>query len=91
MLSSIPSALHSTPRWAKGDIIRSIISGKPFLVLHIFIDSCTMVADLEARQSPATPIIILPRDYDQYAKDLQMEFEEDAEGRSWSYQPELIV
>ena len=61
------------PPWKKKDIIRNITDGRPMLVLHVWLDICTVVADLTSRSQLGSPLIIYPRSYDQWATEKDFE------------------
>lgn len=58
--------------WHKGDIIRKLSTGKPYLVIQVFTRFATLVIDLEEKISPSYPQLILMRDYREFAKDQDM-------------------
>lgn len=55
--------------WTAKDVIRHKITGKPYLVKHVWIDIATDVIDLEAAIDPQPTVTILPRSYSYYALD----------------------
>lgn len=63
--------------WKKNDIIRNKITGKPLLVIHIYRFVATIVVDLEENKTPSSMYVLLPRDYDKYAIDTEMEAEQN--------------
>lgn len=57
------------PPWKKGDLIRNIATGKPFLVIHLYLHTATMIVDATDTTSTRIPFIILPADYLNYSSD----------------------
>lgn len=64
--------------WKKNDVIRNKITGKPLLVIHIYRFVATIVVDLEENKTPSSMFVLLPRDYDKFAVDNEMEAEQNA-------------
>lgn len=58
--------------WKIRDIIRNKITGHPYLVIHVYQFRGTAVVDLEDDKDLEPALIILPRRYDEYAPDYQM-------------------
>jgi hypothetical protein len=59
--------------WKAGQVIRNIESSKPFLVVHVFKNIGTEVFDLENSSTLINLGVILQRDYDKFARDVEME------------------
>lgn len=68
-------AVIETAPWKRGDIIRNANTGKPFLVIHVYTNLATMIADPEERDLQP-PVLLLQKDYYRYAKDVDMECKE---------------
>lgn len=58
-----------TPNWKKDDLIRNIYTGKPYLVIHLFLHTATLIVDAEEHCPTRIPFVILPADYSNYASD----------------------
>ena len=77
-------------KWKAGDIIRQIKTGKAFLVLHVYKNTATILSDLE--QELPIAIVLLPKKYDEFAtdRDMEQEIKEDDFGNiseQWNYKP----
>lgn len=57
------------PPWKKGDLIRNIKTGQPYLVIHLYLHTATMIVEANEPSPTRTPFIILPADYPNYAPD----------------------
>lgn len=68
-------AVTETAPWKRGDIIRNARTGKPFLVIHVYTNLATMIADPQERDLQP-PVLLLQKDYYRYAKDVEMECKE---------------
>lgn len=75
------------PTWKRNEIIRSKENGHPFLVLHVHKRICTIVVDLEDPHKLPTAFVVLPRDYDSYALDEDM----DDNRKGWTFRPTLLT
>lgn len=64
------------PTWKAKDIIRNKLTGHPYKVLHVFNYNATIIVDLEDRSPLPLMYSLLPREYSNYAKDSDMEFNE---------------
>lgn len=60
--------------WHKNDIIRDKRTGHPYLVVHVHKNVCSLVVDLEDKRALAPLFALLPKVYDQYALDSDMEY-----------------
>lgn len=56
---------------SEGAVIRSIRNGKPYLVILVG-KPCMLVVDLENKNDPVPLKAILPRDFDYYHRDQEM-------------------
>lgn len=74
--------------WKVNDRIRNKETGHPFLVLHVSKYYCTIV-DLESNEPLVTPWILLQRNFDEYAKDQDMELvvKKKSSIMEWQYHP----
>ncbi len=54
-----------------GDIVRAKKGGHPYLICYIN-ESCCLVADMTQKGSPTILFALLPRDYEDYARDTDM-------------------
>lgn len=84
-------AVIETAPWKKGDIIRNAKTGTPLLVIHVYTNLATMVANL-TNEELQVPVLLLQKDYKRYVKDEDMEviesdglFERDIIG--WNLKP----
>lgn len=84
-------AVIETAPWKRGDIIRNAKTGQPLLVIHVYTNLATLVADPKERELQS-PVLLLQRDYCRYAKDIDMEavendnlFENDI--LRWNFKP----
>lgn len=79
------------PNWHKGEIIRQVLTGRPFLVVHIYkLDTnqtATCVIDAENRIDPAPLKVISQGEYDHYVRDLEMEVQKDGDVVKFKYHP----
>ncbi len=78
------------PKWKKNDIIRHKISGHPYLVIHIYKNMGTIVTDMMVNSNPSITFTILPRDYNQYAMDSDMRYNDETLIVSWQYAPQSL-
>ena len=60
------------------------------LVVNVFKHICTMVVDLQDAQDQTTPIIILPKCYDQWKLDHDMDCVEEDEEVNFTFNPVTI-
>jgi hypothetical protein len=58
--------------WNKGDVIRNRETGHPYMVLHVYKATATLVVDLEEKEPLPIPHTILIREYGKYTADLNM-------------------
>jgi hypothetical protein len=77
------------PKFEKDDVIRHLPTGHAFLIIHVYRPICILVVDLEDHSSAPVPHVILPRQYDEYAKDEDTEYS-DHKG-TWSSAPALTL
>lgn len=63
--------------WKANEVIRHIHSGHPFLVIHVFSRTGTLICDLESGLVAAPGQVLLPKNYTEFAKDSQMEQQAD--------------
>lgn len=57
--------------YSVGDIVRAKKGGHPYLVCYVN-ETCCLVTDMTRKDDPAILFALLPRDYDKYARDLEM-------------------
>jgi hypothetical protein len=73
--------------WKVNDRIRNKETGKPFLVLHVSKYYCQLV-DLEDKQPLVQPLILLQRNFADYAKDQDMELvKKKSSIMEWEFHP----
>lgn len=74
--------------WKIGDVIRHKRTGHPYLVIHIYHQSATILVDLED-SSPLRPTLtLLNSEYPDYAPDHDMEQKKTVNNRmEWNYSP----
>lgn len=77
---------HIRINWKVNDRIRSKATGHPFLVLHVSRHYCQII-DLENKEPLVTPLILLPRNYGEYAKDHEMDLKKNGSIMEWVYSP----
>lgn len=65
------------PHWKVGEIIRHKNTGNPFRVIHIYKYVSTILVDLTDNAPLPPTLMLLPRNYDDYAVDSDMEFRND--------------
>lgn len=74
--------------WKSNEVIRNKQTGKPYLVLHVYKHVCTIVVDLN-QSGVNTPLVLLERDYADYASDRDMKQKVTEEYNTiqeeWSY------
>jgi hypothetical protein len=59
--------------WKAGELIRNKETGDPYLCVHVYRGICTLLFDIK-RSDVILPLgILLPRDYDKFALDRDME------------------
>lgn len=77
------------PNWKKGEIIRQVLTGKPYLVIHIYSlginETATCAIDLEAKEDPQSLKVITQGNYDKYVRDIEMEPVNNGESVKWVY------
>jgi len=72
--------------WKVGDLIRHKNSGKPYVVVHLYHQVGTMIADMEERHPVAR--MLFKRDYEDFARDRDMQITESPEHDvSWKFDP----
>lgn len=71
--------------WKKGDTIRRIADGEPYLVIHLYTRFATIIVNLTDKLSPSYPQVILQKDYDKYARDVDMECRVKKNDVQWTY------
>lgn len=80
-------SLSWRPGWNKGEIIRNVLTGKPYLVIHIFKvemnETVTCVISLEEKHDLNSLYVITHSEYDRYVKDLEMEHDRNVV--KWKY------
>lgn len=62
--------------WKTNDIIRHKTTGHPFLVIHVYKYICTIIVDLESNTALTQTLALLPKDYDKYANEHNMQAKE---------------
>ena len=78
---------HIRINWKVNDKIRNKETGHPYLVLHVSRYYCTVI-DLESKDPLVQPFILLPRNFNEYAKDHDMELTVKKNGlMNWHYNP----
>ena len=77
--------------WKKGDVIRNKETGKPMLVVHVFTRFATMAVDLEDKNTPSIPLVILMRDYNSWALDVEMDYVKKNNNYQWQYSPLMAI
>lgn len=73
--------------WEKNDIIRNIDTGDPLLVIHVYTYIATVVVDLQDARELALAYFLLPKNYEKYAVDTQMEKVTKNGTIEWEYKP----
>ena len=74
--------------WNKGDVIRNRETAHPYLVLHVYKATATLVVDLEDKEQLAQPRVILIREYNKYTADLNMQTKGILnDSIEWEYSP----
>lgn len=58
--------------WKPGDMLREKITGKPFFVVHVY-KTGTLISDM-SWTGVVAPLLLLPREYKDYALDDEMEY-----------------
>ena len=83
---------YARPTWKVGNIIRHKATGHPYQVIHIFKfstatepspGSATVLIDLNDRSELPISFTLLPRNYDDYAVERDMELKKDS--ITWQY------
>ena len=78
------------PRWHAGDLIREKESGKAFFVIHVYRGVCTLIFDATQSCEIIQSGILLKRDYDRFARDIEMDATKRdlfGEALKWKYHP----
>lgn len=66
--------------WKPSDLIRNLITGRLYMVLHVIKGYATIIAALDETELPPT-VTLFPRDYEKYTKDTNA-IEENGKWRS---------
>lgn len=75
-------------KWSKGEVIRHIKDGHPYLVLHVYKHSCTILCDLEDKNPLPQARVLLLREYGNYTTDINMVAKGTDDGTiTWEYNP----
>ncbi len=72
--------------WHDNDIIRHKLTGKPYRIIHIWIDRAIELMDLESKNALEPVILLKPSHYNEFAKDRDFTFKEER----LSYEPITI-
>lgn len=75
------------PKWKVNDVIRQKVTGHPYLIVHIHKYVATFIVDMEDKASPSSPLVLLPRAYDDYTVDWNMVTKETDEGVEFEFNP----
>lgn len=73
------------PNYKVNDVIRNKQSGHPYLILHVSRFYLTVI-DLEDNNKMVLPLVILSRNFDEYAIEHNMELKKN----KWEYKPVIL-